>query len=256
MPTTFFRAHSHRPTVEEAQRLAQLRFPRTWPSTEETGRALVWTALGLALIVVSALMVWGLVTGRSEPEAGSPAWATYLTAAILIPAGLWTIATTWRDVLQDPRPTSANKALAWFWLQAITDTGAGDKRFGDDQYAAAVLRRGFPADLHLAETSAHRCIVQTRLAMNRALDEMKPADWRRQGRSVTELQIINTHHLGSSAQEVHARLIFTDHYNPTDDSSSVASMIDIDIVQSFIKANGYWFPYQPCVFLERVNQPS
>lgn len=259
VPVFRFQVRGRRPSPTEATQLSNIPFHRTWPTAVDIAKTALICVLAFGLAWLFAFHAWNVFTGRTEINVGvDPGdeyylyhWEVYVLAIVGTPMGILGGVAAVQTLLRDPRPTQATTAMKTLWTTVMFNTRSPQPRFGHPSIAITVLRRLLPTHLPIHEAAVAQHIWTMRAWIEQTANAaVGPRPFRAYPPSV-ECTVLHQHQLSPVVTEIRGRLTLKDRIKIGQQDTTVASVIEIDIAQTFINAQGYWFCYDLYPVLER-----
>lgn len=238
------------PTREEAARLTAVSFDKKRASAEEVKDAVKWFAIGIS----AAVFAWffgGWVIGKFVGP-GVLIFG-YGMRYLLMPVTMIFGFSSLLKIFRSARKKNALDAMRWVWMTSIIGEDGVGTRFGKPKYALSSLRRIIPSEVPFPEANIAAYIAQVRETIAEAADiSTKPTreaqtEWTPSG-PMKEFSLKDEQEIAPGVKRLHALLSYQDCLTASGKNNStltmVAAILEIDIQQTYIRAGGYWFPYE------------
>ena len=261
-PTAYFTVQGARPTQEEAARLSALPFERKKAGAAEVNEGIKWFLIG----IVAAVFAWffgnWVIKGFRGP--GVLIFG-YGLAFVGMPAMLVFAFSFLFKLFGSARKKHLKDALNWVWRRAYLGEASGG-RFGKEDISLSVLHRMVPDSIPFDREKMSKYLYGLRKTLDDAADRttlpaMKnpPGDWNLSHPHVTCV-ITGEKEIHPSVKEVEAVLTFYDNLARSTGNQSTeticTAVLEISIVESFVNASGYWFPYDLYPSIKAVANPE
>lgn len=249
-PTAHFVVRGARPSQEEAARLSALTIGRKLPGKAEIKHAVIWFLVGAGVAALAWFFGRWALRGLEGPAKAifgyGPAYVGAPAMAIFALYNLF-------QLFGSARKKTVKAALDWQWRKGFLGDNIGRKRFGKMDISLSILRRMVPEGLGFDESRTCQYITGLRQTLGEAADRTSlpasktpPGDWAESYPNITCVLVKETEIL-PSVREVEAVLTFYDQLQRTDNWQRThklpGAVLEITIVESFVCAGGYWFPY-------------
>lgn len=261
--TIHFHIQGAQPTAEEAASLSAIPFEKTPPSAQEVKEALKWFCVGIG----GAIFAWFFGRWVIDKFVGPGVLIfgfglAYLGMPVSAIFGVGSLGKLFRSA----RKKDVKSAFRWLWMTSLLGEDAVSTRFGKPEYALSTLRRLIPAGVPFSEHKVMQYNGELRKTLADAADEttipakeQAPGGWVEAG-PIKECTITEEKELHPNVVEIHASILYKDclSRSTTDNKTytMVTALLKLEIVQSFICAGGYWFPYEvtsPVVRTDKIE---
>ncbi len=242
------------PSPEEAEKLTKISFDKKPAGKPEVKEAM--KQFFTYIVIFPLAVLFGLWVLSSFGGLGALIWGggALIAAPITLILSIQSLLK-----LRAPRKKEAFDAMKCVWQTALIGDADAENRFGKSEYALSFLQRIVPSAVPFPEEKVSAYIAQTRKLIGEAADttavpiQQENKDWN-QGVSHTELTLKEEQEPAPGVKRLHAVLTFQDrlHQNKQD---MIISELEIDICQTYICADGYWFPYEIISPISLSQQP-
>lgn len=258
-PTARFAVRGARPSQQEAAHLTTLPFARKRPGAAEVKEAVKWFFGGIAMAILAWFVGNWVIKGFRGPGVLIFGYGlAYLGAPLSLIFALVSLS----KLFGSARKKKIKDALNWQWQTALLGDDRVNTRFGKPAYALSTLRRMVPDGVPFDDGKASAYIEGLRKQLSDAADQTTltakktpPGDWNLTSPSITCV-ITGQTELFPGVQEVEALLTFYDRLSRSVGNQKTeticSAVLEISIVESFVNASGYWFPYELCPVIEAV----
>lgn len=256
-----FRIEGKQPDRAEAERLSALHFGSDTRGSAEVSHALK-NFFGLLVAAVALFFFGGwvisrfkglgvLIFGYGFRYLGAPG------AAIAAFAFLFSLFRT----AHKKKPA---QALEWAWKVSAMGDDASSHRFGDMDYAVSTMSRLIPQGAGFDAGAYEAYLTSLRGAMSRICDEagksLRAAGWEETFASV-RCNVLGDTEILPNVHELSATVLFNDRVSISQNNKTrdaVACQIELNIRQSYILCEKYWFPYDfmPAFRVEDGETPA
>ena len=259
------------PSTQEMEQLTKIKFEKRRPDSAEAKRVIKRFLICIPLWVVAIILlvllgkwyndlfdgVTGAVDGaiRGGAFGGIRVLASAFACFVLILSCI-----RFNAVYRYCRPVrnkSAFDAMKWVWIDSLLNNDTGnlfkEDRFGKPEFAVSALERIVPTAISFPEEQLKEYLQQTREVIAEAADvttaPLKNAhsDWKN-AKPIKTLTKEEERDIAPGVKQIRASLSFQDRIlrNISDRKSQylVTAELEIVICQTYICADGRWFPYE------------
>ncbi len=259
MKEYYFRIRDKQQDPAEINRLTAMEFKFSPPGSAELADAFKWFGVSILVAVIGFLFGgWVIRNFRGPGVIIFGYGAKYLLPPIMLIYGLYCIIKLFRPA----HKKKAASAMKWMWLVSILGDDAAGERFGKLNYSKETMNRLLPQGTGFHPDRFGGYVTALRGAMDKALDEvaetMRKAGWN-MSTPDKSLTVMEERELQQNVHELHAELFFQDGFTKSESNKTLyakGTVLKLDIVQTFVRAGEYWFPYDTMPSFVQTSAPQ
>ena len=243
----------------EINRLKTLQFKFSPPGSAELAEAFKMVLGGLIAAVVGYFFGGWVIKNFVGP--GVIIFG-YGFKYLLPPVGVIVAIVSICSLFRPSHKKKAADAMKWMWKVSIMGEDATGARFGKLSYAKETMTRLLPVGTGFHPDQFGGYVMRVREEMNKAADvegeKLKKEGWT-QSHPYTELTVSEEREIQPDLHELHATLSFHDKYAQNANNKTVyivGNQMKLDIIQTFVCAGKYWFPYDTMPSFVQTSAPQ
>lgn len=142
--------------------------------------------------------------------------------------------------------TQISKAFKWMWLVSVMGDDVENEPFGDVTYSTGTMRRMLPEGTGFDEVKYGLYVSALRNEILNASNEINSSlikdGWSPIG-AKKEIRSFEDKTITDSLHEVHGIVRFENYLSQTNRENMTFAVIELHVIQYYVKAGKYWYPY-------------